>query len=279
MYLIRVAFAAAFALLSATTVFAQVERLQPDFTFKRVGVPAAGQTTGRITVQIDPDAPRRGPVYAAPRAEPVSAIAASPRTQTGFGWFSDNVPSSLTGSSPARLELAINRINNPPTGQHMPAPRLQALQNIAAAQGVHILRETVGTDVSPSLVLAVIAIESAGRTDVVSTAGAQGLMQLMPTTAARFGVSDSMDAAQNIKGGVAYLGWLLDRFSNDPVLVLAGYNAGEGNVQRYQGMPPFAETMDYVPKVLAAWQVAKGLCQTPPDLITDGCVFNVNALQ
>lgn len=279
MYVIRVAFAAAFALLSATTVFAQVERLQPDFTFKRVGVPAAGQTTGRITVQIDPDAPRRGPVYAAPRAEPVSAIAASPRTQTGFGWFWDNVPSSLTGSSPARLELAINRINNPPTGQHMPAPRLQALQNIAAAQGVHILRETVGTDVSPALVLAVIAIESAGRTDVVSTAGAQGLMQLMPTTAARFGVSDSMDAAQNIKGGVAYLGWLLDRFGNDPVLVLAGYNAGEGNVQRYQGVPPFAETMDYVPKVLAAWQVAKGLCQTPPDLITDGCVFNVNALQ
>ncbi|WP_424178900.1 lytic transglycosylase domain-containing protein [Yoonia sp. TsM2_T14_4] len=279
MYVIRVAFAAAFALLSATTVFPQVERLQPDFTFKRVGVPAAGQTTGRITVQIDPDAPRRGPVYAAPRAEPVSAIAASPRTQSGFGWFWDNVPSSLTGSSPARLELAINRINNPPTGQHMPAPRLQALQNIAAAQGVHILRETVGTDVSPALVLAVIAIESAGRTDVVSTAGAQGLMQLMPTTAARFGVSDSMDAAQNIKGGVAYLGWLLDRFGNDPVLVLAGYNAGEGNVQRYQGVPPFAETMDYVPKVLAAWQVAKGLCQTPPDLITDGCVFNVNALQ
>jgi soluble lytic murein transglycosylase-like protein len=278
MYLVRVAFAAAFALLSATTVFAQVERLQPDFTFKRVGVPAAGQTTGRITVQIDPDAPRRGAVYAAPRAEPVSAIAASPRTQTGFGWFWDAVPSSLTGSSPARLELAINRINNPPAGQGMSAPRLQALQDIAAAQGVHILRETVGTDVSPALVLAVIAIESAGRTDAVSSAGAQGLMQLMPATAARFGVSDSMDAAQNIKGGVAYLGWLLDRFGNDPVLVLAGYNAGEGNVQRYHGVPPFAETMDYVPKVLAAWQVAKGLCQTPPDLITDGCVFNVNGL-
>ena len=278
MYLVRVAFAAAFALLSATTVFAQVERLQPDFSFKRVGVPAAGQTTGRITVQIDHDAPRRGAVYAAPRAEPVSAIAASPRTQTGFGWFWDAVPSSLTGSSPARLELAINRINNPPAGQRMSAPRLQALHDIAAAQGVHILRETVGTDVSPALVLAVIAIESAGRTDAVSSAGAQGLMQLMPATAARFGVSDSMDAAQNIKGGVAYLGWLLDRFGNDPVLVLAGYNAGEGSVQRYHGVPPFAETMDYVPKVLAAWQVAKGLCQTPPDLITDGCVFNVNGL-
>jgi hypothetical protein len=113
---------------------------------------------------------------------------------------------------------------------------------------------------------------------VAKRQGDQGLMQLMPATAARFGVNDSMDAAQNIKGGVAYLGWLLDRFGNDPVLVLAGYNAGEGNVQRYEGVPPFAETMDYVPKVLAAWQVAKGLCQTPPDLITDGCVFNVNSL-
>ena len=100
----------------------------------------------------------------------------------------------------------------------------------------------------------------------------------MPATAARFGVSDSMNAGQNIKGGVAYLAWLLNRFNNDPVLVLASYNAGEGSVQRHNGVPPFAETLDYVPKVLAAWQVAKGLCRTPPELITDGCVFNVNGI-
>ena len=258
--------------------FAQVERMQPDFTFKRVGVPAAGQTTGRITVQIDPNAPRRGPVYAEPRAEPASAPLALPRPRAGFGWFWDTVPSSLGDASPARLQLAINRINNPPAGQGIPAPRLQALQNIAASYGRDILRETVGTNVSPALVLAVISVESAGRIDAVSSAGAQGLMQLMPATASRFGVSDSMNAGQNIKGGVAYLGWLLDRFDNDPVLVLASYNAGEGNVQRHSGVPPFAETLDYVPKVLAAWQVAKGLCRTPPELITDGCVFNVNGI-
>lgn len=270
--------AAAVLLWGSGAAVAQVERLQPDFTFKRVGVPAAGQTTGRITVQIDPNAPRRAPVYAEPRAEPVSAPIAPPRARSGFGWFWETVPSSLGEASPARLELAINRINNPPAGQGIPAPRLQALQTIAAAHGLHILRETVGTNVSPALVLAIISVESSGRIDAVSSAGAQGLMQLMPATADRFGVSDSMNAGQNIKGGVAYLAWLLDRFGNDPVLVLAGYNAGEGNVQRYEGVPPFAETMDYVPKVLAAWQVAKGLCQTPPELITDACVFNVNGI-
>ncbi|WP_026352345.1 lytic transglycosylase domain-containing protein [Yoonia vestfoldensis] len=270
--------AAAVALLCGTTAFAQVERLQPDFTFKRIGVPPPGQTTGRVTVQIDPNAPRRGPVYSEPRAAPASAPVAPPRARSGFGWFWETVPSSLADASPARLELAINRINNPPAGQGIPAPRLQSLQNIAASHGLHILRETVGTNVSPALVLAIISVESSGRIDAVSSAGAQGLMQLMPATADRFGVTDSMNAGQNIKGGVAYLAWLLDRFGNDPVLVLAGYNAGEGNVQRYEGVPPFAETMDYVPKVLAAWQVAKGLCQTPPELITDACVFNVNGI-
>jgi soluble lytic murein transglycosylase-like protein len=279
MSLMKVAFTAAAVLIwGSVTAIAQVERLQPDFTFKRVGVPATGQTTGRINVQIDPNAPRRSPVYAEPRAEPASAAIVPPRARSGFGWFWETVPSSLMDASPARLDLAINRINNPPVGQGIPAPRLQSLQNIASAHGLHILRETVGTNVSPALVLAIISVESAGRIDAVSSAGAQGLMQLMPATADRFGVTDSMNAGQNIKGGVAYLAWLLDRFGNDPVLVLAGYNAGEGNVQRYEGVPPFAETMDYVPKVLAAWQVAKGLCQTPPELITDACVFAVNGI-
>lgn len=256
---------------------AEVERLQPDFTFKRVGLPS--QTTGgRITVQIDPNAPRLGPVYADPEPEPVAAVIPPVPSNAGPAWFWDSVSPSLYDASPARLELAMSQINNPPAGKGVSAPRLQSLQDIAAAQGLHILRETVGTNVSPALVLAVISVESAGRADAVSSAGAQGLMQLMPDTAARFGVSDSFDPGDNIKGGVAYLSWLLNHFGNDPLLVLAGYNAGEGNVMRHEGVPPFAETRAYVPKVLAAWQVAKGLCQTPPELITDGCVFNVNGL-
>lgn len=65
----------------------------------------------------------------------------------------------------------------------------------------------------------------------------------------------------------------MGEFEDDPILVLAGYNAGEGSVRKYNGVPPFAETRDYVPKVLAAFQVARGLCLTPPQLISDGCVF------
>jgi len=95
----------------------------------------------------------------------------------------------------------------------------------------------------------------------------------MPPTAARFGVSDSFVPAQNIAGGVAYLDWLMAEFGNDPVMVLAAYNAGEGAVRKNGGVPPYAETRGYVPKVLAAFQVAKGLCMTPPQLATDGCVF------
>ena len=149
----------------------------------------------------------------------------------------------------------------------------QGLQDIARAQGASILGSTVGTSVSPALVLAVISVESAGRSNAVSHAGAAGLMQLMPDTATRFGVSDRLVAQQSIAGGVKYLDWLMREFDNDPILVLAGYNAGEGAVKKHGGVPPYAETRDYVPKVLAAFQIASGLCRTRPELITDGCVF------
>ena len=81
---------------------------------------------------------------------------------------------------------------------------------------------------------------------------------------------------QNIKGGVAYLDWLMKEFDRDPVMVLAAYNAGENAVKKNSGVPPYAETRAYVPKVLAAWTVARGLCLTPPELVTDGCVFAVS---
>jgi hypothetical protein len=74
---------------------------------------------------------------------------------------------------------------------------------------------------------------------------------------------------------VAYLDWLMKRFNRDPLMVLAAYNAGEGAVEANDGVPPYAETRDYVPKVLAAWSVAQGLCLSPPELMTDPCVFKV----
>lgn len=247
-----------------------------DFTFRRIGVaaPAAGP---RITVQIDPeDQARRLAVR--PRPPEVTApSAASPRPApaSGYAWFWQHVPTELDAGA-GRFHEAIRILTSPPAAdQTVRAPRMQSLQNIAEAHGADILRASIGTRVSPALALAVISVESAGRAQAVSHAGAQGLMQLIPATAERFGVTDAFDTAQNIRGGIQYLDWLMRHFDNDVVLALAGYNAGEGAVRRNNGVPPFAETRDYVPKVLAAWLVARGLCATVPELPSDGCVFKI----
>ncbi|WP_433851132.1 lytic transglycosylase domain-containing protein [Stenotrophomonas nitritireducens] len=103
--------------------------------------------------------------------------------------------------------------------------------------------------VEEAVVRAVIHAESAFNPTALSRAGAQGLMQLMPATARRFGVSDAYDASQNIRGGVQYLSWLLRRFNGDLTLAAAGYNAGEGAVARHGGVPPYSETQYYVKRV------------------------------
>jgi soluble lytic murein transglycosylase-like protein len=104
---------------------------------------------------------------------------------------------------------------------------------------------------SPSLVLAVMARESNFDPMAESPKKAQGLMQLIPDTARRFGVRNATDPVQNMRGGMAYLRWLLAHFRGDVALALAGYNAGEGAVNRYRGVPPFAETRFYVRRILA----------------------------
>ena len=101
----------------------------------------------------------------------------------------------------------------------------------------------------PDLVLAVIAVESGYRVDVVSEKNAMGLMQLIPETAERFGVTKPFDPEQNLRGGMKYLRWLLAYFDGNVTLALAGYNAGEGAVLQYKGVPPYRETQDYVVKV------------------------------
>ncbi len=105
--------------------------------------------------------------------------------------------------------------------------------------------------VSPDLVRAVIRTESAFDHLAVSSAGARGLMQLMPDAARRFGVLNAFDPRENIGGGVRYLRVLLNLFRGDVALTVAGYNAGEGAVTRHGGIPPYRETRDYVRKILA----------------------------
>lgn len=109
--------------------------------------------------------------------------------------------------------------------------------------------------VSPHLLHAVIEVESAYHPEAISARGAQGLMQLIPATAARFQVGDITDPASNIRAGASYLKVLLHRFHNDLSLTLAAYNAGEGAVQRYHNtMPPFPETEAYVKRVLILFE-------------------------
>lgn len=104
-------------------------------------------------------------------------------------------------------------------------------------------------EVDPHLVMAIISVESGFNVRAVSPKNAQGLMQLIPATAKRFHVKNSFNAEDNIKGGMAYLQWLLTFFRGDVTLVAAAYNAGERAVKRYQGIPPYPETRNYVKKI------------------------------
>jgi len=104
-------------------------------------------------------------------------------------------------------------------------------------------------DVDAALVSAVIKAESDYNPRTVSHKGARGLMQLMPATAARFGVTNSFDPVANIYGGTRYLRWLLKTFDGNADLAVAAYNAGEGNVWKYKGVPPFRETVTYINRI------------------------------
>lgn len=272
-------FSALVALCGVSPALAESHRLQDDFTFRRVGVPQSG-STNRITVQVAPSAPSAPSSPAAagtgagtPGSPAIAGLAPAP---SGVEWYWEAISPSLDDADSFSLEEALAALRTAPSGQGVPSPRLQGMTELAERYGVDILTATIGTDVSPALVLAVISVESAGRSDAVSSAGAQGLMQLMPPTADRFGVTNAFDPRDNITGGTAYLDWLLSEFDNGAIFALAGYNAGEGAVRNNNGVPPYPETRAYVPKVLAAWEVARGLCITPPELVTDGCVFNVN---
>ncbi|MGJ8544588.1 MAG: lytic transglycosylase domain-containing protein [Sulfitobacter sp.] len=268
----KIFISAGLACLMASGAGAEQASAFPEFSAKRIKPPKAGSGK-RITVQIDPTE-----VAVKPAGAPVATATAqgnvAPPAAGQYDWFWDKVsPAQSEKTGPGRLYDAMIVLAS--ATSKVPAPRMQQMQDIADKHGIDILRSSIGTQVSPALALAVISVESSGKTDAVSGAGAQGLMQLMPDTATRFGVSDSLVPAENIAGGIKYLDWLMGEFEGDPMLVLAGYNAGEGSVRKHAGVPPFRETRDYVPKVLAAFQVAKGLCKTPPELISDGCVFHV----
>ena len=144
-------------------------------------------------------------------------------------------------AAPRNAKVAVAAAPAPPLPANAPPPIVNYVRLIAP-----------DFQLTPQLVLAIMATESNFNPNAVSPKQAQGLMQLIPDTAARFQVRNPRDPAQNIRGGMAYLRWLMAYFEGDVMLVAAAYNAGERAVERYRGVPPYAETRDYVRRILAA---------------------------
>lgn len=184
----------------------------------------------------------------------------APRPRQRHRWFWQVASPKLADANEARLgELSA-----------VAARKLQSrdatnlVRQIAETYRAEIAAAARGAQISEALIVAVIAAESGGRVTARSPKGAQGLAQLMPGTAARLGVKDAYDPAENLRGAADYLSILLDMFEQDTLLALAGYNAGENAVTRFKGVPPYAETRDYVPKVLNYYAAASLDCLFPP---------------
>jgi soluble lytic murein transglycosylase-like protein len=154
-------------------------------------------------------------------------------------------------------QSAAERSKEEQGGAQAPAApeKRETLAQKRARYAPHIDAAADASNVPAALIEAVITAESAFNPLAISSTGAVGLMQLMPATAARFGVTDRTDPAQNILGGAKYLNFLLNKFKKNQKLAIAAYNAGEGNVKKYGNkIPPFKETRKYVPKVLSYYK-------------------------
>ena len=143
----------------------------------------------------------------------------------------------------------------PPTPAIAPAELVSLIDEIASRYGVE-----------ESLVHSMIRAESNYNPRAISPKGALGMMQLIPATARRFGVANPFDTRENIEGGVRYLKFLLDYYENDYPRAIAAYNAGENAVDRYNGIPPYAETRDYVVRVSRNLEVARSRRKPVPVL-------------
>jgi len=163
--------------------------------------------------------------------------------------YSNRRPKGVANVKMTRVEFPIFRIDNCYACGALPGINFGRIRLNTTAYGPEISSAATQYGVEEAIVRAIIHAESSYNSGALSRVGAQGLMQLMPATARRFGVNNAFDPAQNIRGGVQYLGWLLKRFNGDLKLAAAGYNAGEGAVAKYKGVPPYAETQRYVQRV------------------------------
>jgi soluble lytic murein transglycosylase-like protein len=164
-------------------------------------------------------------------------------------------PEPQPAPQPAALTTTQSSAAQPATvASQTPAPA-KAAQNVDLDQ---VVREASSKNrLDPDFVASVIRAESNFKTHAVSKKGAQGLMQLMPSTAAQLGVADPFDPRANVEAGTAHLSALLDRYNNDPIKALAAYNAGAHRVKQYNGVPPYRETREYINKIVRDFNAKK----------------------
>lgn len=188
-------------------------------------------------------------------AQRISEITGAPATMPGLS----AAGAAGSGSFASLVQAAISS-QEAPVAQNAPDSSAEvAAPGAPAIVPPEQIEKLVGSNaaqfgVDPALVKAIIANESGFNANATSNVGAQGLMQLMPGTASGLGVTNAYDPAQNVWGGTKYIKGLLDRFNGDPRLAIAAYNAGPGAVEKYNGVPPYAETQNYVQNVLASYQ-------------------------
>jgi soluble lytic murein transglycosylase-like protein len=156
-------------------------------------------------------------------------------------------PAALTPAQPSAAQPVI-------VATQTPSPA-KVTQNVDLEQ---VVREASSKNrLDPDFVSSVIRAESNFKPHAISKKGAQGLMQLMPSTAAQLGVADPFDPKANVEAGTAHLSALLDRYNNDPIKALAAYNAGAHRVKQYNGVPPYRETRDYINKIVRDFNAKK----------------------
>ena len=214
------------------------------------------KVSGPSAAEAVPEAVSAANPVAEPAAPaPAPAPPSGPRRVTGqvYSYMQDGVrhytSARPTGSFSALKTIQYSYIETCYACASRPGTDFGRVRLNTSAYNDEIAAASKRYGVEEAVVRAIIHAESAFNPRALSRVGAQGLMQLMPGTARRFGVGDAFDAGQNIRGGVQYLAWLLKRFDGDLKLAAAGYNAGEGAVDKYKGVPPYAETQRYVERV------------------------------
>jgi soluble lytic murein transglycosylase-like protein len=203
----------------------------------------------------------------------VATVASAPSPSSASSWFWEEVaPRIEDGSRAKAMQVVANARNG---RQGIFRTKAQA-RRVLTRWRVEIKAAARSAGINEALIVAVVIVESGGNRYAKSPKGALGLGQLMPETAHRYGVRDAFDPAENLRGSATYLSDLIDIFRGDLVLALAAYNSGAQAVFKHRGVPPYAETRAYVPKVLAAFETAGDFCASHPRAARRKCRLPIN---